>query len=128
MNTDIATTAQTASIQKPLTTLVEGDVDPNIGIKIRYLIQKSDSFIIYLDRHDEICWSTSEDQEFPDDYGMVIQRMKMLENLADNLFMRKTKRKFAVLLGEGFARVLDDQDSSNALQMFDNIERSIKQF
>ena len=128
MGIDTITKKAATATDTPLISLVERDTDPNTGVKIYYLIQKSDSFIVYLDKSGEICWSTTEDQNYPTDYGMVIQQMKMLENLSHNLFLPKQRKKFNVLLGEAFARALDDSDSTNALIMFGQIEASIKQY
>ena len=39
--------------------VVEGGIDPICNITVAYLILKSDTFIIYLDPGEEVCWSTT---------------------------------------------------------------------
>jgi hypothetical protein len=117
-------------IQKPtgkkFEDLVEGDKDPITDTTIKSLVLKGEGFIVYLDDEHGICWSTDEDySDFADDFGLVSNHVTTLEGITTKLFKGDELKNFNYLLAQGFARVLDDKDSTNANKMLEGVEKTI---
>lgn len=110
---------------KKLIDLIAGDVDPICGTKIKELVMKSNDFIVYLSEKDEIYWATESYGTFPDDFGVVVNRVRELETINGKIFKGKELNSFNYLVAEGLARLLDDRKTENATKLIDEAERKI---
>jgi hypothetical protein len=115
------------SKKNELIDLVPGDIDPICGGQIKYLILKEAHFIVYVDSAGDLNWSTLKYTGFPDDFGKIINKAKMLEHLVDRLFPKINRIQFKYLIGEGIARLLDDKSTINASKMLEETEISINE-
>jgi hypothetical protein len=109
--------------------LSEGDTDPSLNKKIKTLIMKEKSFIVYLD--DALCvqWTVNagyRNERFAKDFGTVINRVGQLESLSTDLLSRPQLVIIRRLLGEGVARLLDDSSSANAMSILDQADKYLR--
>jgi len=115
-------------MKKKLIDLVEGDEDPICGGPIKTLVMKGEGFIVYLSIDHGICWSTDEDYgDFSENFGLISNRVKTLENLGNKFFKDEELKNFNYLLAQGFARVLDDKNNDNADQILNEVEKSLEE-
>jgi hypothetical protein len=112
-------------MEKKLIDLIPGDTDFICGVKIQELVLKTDTFIVYLNDHHEIYWSTHVYGTFPDDFGEVMNRVRELESINEKLFKGKDLNSFNYLVAEGVARLLDDRKTDNAQKILDKAEQKI---
>jgi len=111
-----------------LVDLKVGDPDPTGAGKISTIVFQAEGVLVYLDQDFGISWVTEEEfTEFAADFGDVSNRVLMLETLTNNLYKKKKLKDTNYLLAQGLARVLDDRDSSNAMEILDVFEKSLEE-
>jgi len=115
-------------IQKKFIDLKVGDDDPTGAGKIDTIVIQADGLIVYLEQDYGISYATEEPfTEFAEDFGQVSNRVLMLEGLTNNLYKGKKLRDINYVLAQGLARVLDDKDSTDANNILDEFEKSLKE-
>lgn len=115
-------------MEKSLNDLMVGDPAPTGGGKIQDIVYQSEQFIVFLSEDYSSNWVTSEDYDgYPDDFGLITNRVRVLELLAENLFKGKVLRELNFCSAEGLARVLDDKKTTNANKVLDAVEETIKE-
>ncbi len=112
--------------RKRLLELVAGDIEPICGNKIKELVIKSDTFIVYLDENDGIYWATDGHEENISDYGLVMNRVRELESLNERILKGKELNTYNYLVAEEIARLFDDSKPDNAITVLNEAERKIK--
>lgn len=110
---------------KKIIDLIPGDIETICGNKIKNLVMKTHTFIVYLDEKDSIYWATDQYQGFPDDFGVVINKVRELETVNDKIFKGKQLNSYNYLVAEGVARLLDDGKTDNAMKLLYEAERKI---
>lgn len=116
------------SDKKKLIDLVVGDPEPTGGGKIQTIVFQAFECIVYLDQAHGINWETGEEYTgFPDDFGLISNRVLILEGITKNLFAGRKLKDINYLLAQGLARVLDDKNSANAIQVLDEFATSLEE-
>lgn len=101
----------------------EGDIEPTHNKRIKYLILKGRSFIVYLDEEHYLYWATdSEYGTYAPDFNTIINRVGYLESIARGLLTGPQIEALARILGDCVAVLLDDGDSTNARDTLDKAE------
>jgi len=101
----------------------EGDIEPTLGKTIKFLIFHEIAYIVYLDTDNFVEWSTnSQYGPYPDDLGLVTNKVGLLEALSMSLLSPRHSLPFRRLLGESLARALSERDAKNALAILDHAE------
>lgn len=93
-----------------------GDLDPGHGVVIKYVIQKSRRFIVYLDDHCDVYWNKSHTID-GDHVEFTLNKVALLETKSE--FLRGTNDLFVCrkLLGESVARLLSSKDGNSAQEL-----------
>jgi hypothetical protein len=116
------------SEKKKLIDLIVGDPDPAGGGKIQTIVFQGADCIVYLDQSNGINWETGEDYSgFPHDFGLISNRVLILEGITKNLFSGKKLTAINYLLAQGLARVIDDKNTKNAKEILDEFETSLSE-
>lgn len=101
----------------------EGDIEPTHNKRIKYLVLKARSFIVYLDDEHYVYWATdSEYRTYAPDFNTIINRVGYLESIARGLLAVPQIETLAKILGDCVAVLLDDADSTNARDSLDKAE------
>src|SRR5262245_3489682 len=96
----------------------EGQVFPPLNKVIHILIITEPSYIVFLDPDLSVHqWLTSEypSDEPPADHGKVTIQESRLEAISDGILTPRQERIFRTMLGEAFARLLEEKNVTNAL-------------
>lgn len=104
-----------------------GDFDPSLGRKIKEIIFSSDSFIVYIDTEDIICWATDHHKVFGENFGNISNQISNWESLCNRLFSKQDSYDYKCLLAEGYARMLDEGNDQMAQKIIDQTAERIKQ-
>ena len=106
---------------------IEGDYEASLGKKIKILICATESFIVYLDDDNTVEWvyngGYSGAETFLEKFGLITNKIGLLETLSDRKLSDSEKPAFRRLLAESMARLLDEQDSTNALSILKTAEQ-----
>jgi hypothetical protein len=100
----------------------EGPLDK----KIKDLIFRATTFIVYIDEDNTIQWSTREYGEFHDDFGDIQNKISYWESVSNKLFKKKESYDYKCLLAEAYARILDDKNVKMANQIIDRTVNRIQ--
>ncbi len=105
---------------------VAGDLIPVLNKKIDTIILVTKDFIVFLDDKHSIEWLTEDGYDgFSKDYGHVINKVRRLETINESLFSGEKLKKYNSLVAEGVARLLDERQSKNALEILDEADKQI---
>ena len=108
--------------------MVVGDPEPSGGGKINTIVFQGDGSLVYLTDDYGISWMTEEHySDFPDDFGLVNNKVLFLEGITNNLYSGRKLRSTNYLLAQGLARILDDKHSRNANQILVEFEKSLEE-
>lgn len=86
--------------------LKAGDVDPELGKKIKEVVICSELFIVYIDTDLCVQWHTTNDHKEPDYCGEVLNLVATLEAQSNFMTDKSMLFDFRKRIGEGLARCL----------------------
>jgi len=104
-----------------------GDYDPSLGRKIKEIILSSDTFIVYIDTNNTICWATENHSVFGENFGNISNQISNWESICNRLFSKQDSYDYKSLLAEGYARMLDEGNDITAQIVIDQTIERIKQ-
>lgn|GEM_PF-4054602 len=94
--------------------LCDGDVDPALRKKIRTLIVRDKSYIVYLDEDLYVEWGVLDeyiDARTNKDWERISNKATHLETLSMQLVPKRDLLRFRRLIAEGVARFLQDKNA-----------------
>lgn len=110
-----------------LPSLVENQVDPTFGKKVKIIIVQTVDCAVYLDEELSTYWMCrgSLDGKLPKDFANVLNRVASLESIPIDSLTKKDQVSFRRLVGEGIARALDDLSDTAAMSVLDSAEHFV---
>jgi hypothetical protein len=107
--------------------LKKGDLIPETGRVIKEIISADQTFIVYIDDSDIICWTTSPDHtQYGKDFGYIENQISHWESICNRLFIKKEAFDYKTLLAEGYARMLDSGNDDDAIKIINDTADRIK--
>ncbi len=107
--------------------LKKGMEIPETGRTIKEIIAADQTYIVYVDDSDIICWLTGKNhKEFGKDFGSVQNKISFWESTCNRLFKSKEAFDYKCLLAEGYARMLDSGNDEEANKIIKNTVDRIK--
>jgi len=104
--------------------LAEGDIEPNLNKRIEWLINADTNFVVFVGDDGFVYWDMNDNGTLAK-YGDSITRVAVLESIATNYLPRPQLLAFRRLIGEGVARLFE-QNADAAKVTFDRAEEWIK--
>lgn len=108
------------------TTLRIGDKPRKLGRKIKEIISKEKSHIVYLDENDIICTSKDNKVVLSKDFGDIQNLISFWESICNNLFSKPEAYEIKCLLAEGYGRMFEKNDYGAALKIVKQSSERIK--
>jgi hypothetical protein len=99
------------------TTLRIGDKPRKLGRKIKEIISKEKTHIVYLDENDVICTSKDNKVMLTKDFGNIQNLISFWESICNSLFSKPVAFEMKCLLAEGYGRMFEKNDYSAALKI-----------
>jgi hypothetical protein len=91
------------------------------------IIFQSRTFIVFIDKNQNLYWQTNSNyEEYSDDFGAVMGRVDLLLSTPQGLLTIRQGVAFRRLIGGAIARLLDDSSSENANPILDNAEKYLR--
>lgn len=115
----------TSSTDTNTPNLTNGQLEPSLNKTIKEIILKDDDYIVFLDEDNGIQWVIYRPIDPIPDFGKVMNEVRYLETINESLFKNEKLRKFNGLVAEGVARMLDDRDTKNAVNVLDQAKKMI---
>lgn len=114
---------------KPLSrhySLKAGEVDPELGKKIKDIILCTELFIVYVDSDLSIQWHTTADHKEPDYCGEVLNLVATLEAQSNFIEDKSKLFDFRKRIGEGLSRCLSGYPKENAMTALKEVAAELK--
>jgi hypothetical protein len=99
----------------------EGDIDPTLGKKVKWLISSNDNFIVYISEDDQdseglyVEWNMNDGDILKPDTGPYLNRVGQLESVDLSYLSETRKISYKRMLAEGVARLFQGNlDASKA--------------
>jgi hypothetical protein len=108
------------------TTLKIGERPRKIGRKIKEIISKEKSHIVYLDENDIICTSKDSKVVLSKEFGHIQNLISSWESICNSLFSKEEAYEIKCLLAEGYGRMFEKNDYSAAKKIIDQTAERIK--
>jgi hypothetical protein len=102
----------------------EGDIEPKLNKRIRTLIDRTSSHIVYLDDDLYVEWAFFG--TIPVGFDEVANRIGNLETISITQLTQLQREPFARLLAEAMARILGDRNDGEADAVLDKAEAYLK--
>jgi uncharacterized membrane protein len=87
--------------------LREGDHDPTLNKKVKWLINCDDNFIIYIDEDLFVEWTMNDNQMLGAEAGPYLNRVGQLESIDTSYLSEVRITSFKRMIAEGVARLFD---------------------
>jgi len=106
-------------------TLREGDIDPEFGKRIEYIVYADRDYIVFLDSDARTLWSFNDTRygTLCEGAGTILNRVSALAYMPTDALTRKQLGTFNKLIAGAIARLLGDRSITQAAQALDAAER-----
>lgn len=106
--------------------LKDGGYDAGLNKHIQEVVLVTDTFIVYLATDSTIQWQTTDEHDWDDRSGEVLNRVALLETRSRFIEDKATLNGIRRQIGEGLARYLDDNQVESALIILREVELEIE--